>query len=888
MARTLQIAKFTADGTEARREFDRTGDAGERMGDRVKRGAEKMSPALRGVDAAAGVARQKVDGMANSAGSAGTVLRAMGPIGLAAAAGIGAAAVAFSSLQSAARDAVRVIGDIDGAAKQLGVSTDFVQEFRYAVIATGGDISAADGALLSLSRNLGQLNTELGKRAKGALEELGFSAEEIANMENVEEALPRIIERIGDLDSAAAQMAVAQKLGLESVLETLQEGEAGFERLQEQATAAGYVLDRELITRAAELDDEWRLASQTLDLQLKASLVDLAPIFVDIAGAIADASRELREFLDNFKEVERRGRESVNTELRRNGAVAANLLDRFGVEGLQNGDAENGRRMASSFAFVASNGNAASVIDQRRAADLYAYLAQRGDELRGRLAQIEQTGSQIPGAGGGGGGGGGGRTAPTDPEIARLRAFVEQLEEEVATREQLAALASQYPSAARDELQARAALADTMEQLEEARAQGVISSDEELARLQALAQGNFNAAQAEAAHAEAIQRRTAMQQRVDQFAQSVETPLEALRRQEAELYELRRQAAAEGIGISDEAFARGLERINDAYREMAAQQYEASLAGQVLQGIFDGQIKSLEDIEMILVRMASDAVLRELLTGSGVLSGEGGFAGFLSRVGDRFANSITGGEGGLGGLFGSGDGDGEAAAAATNALADAATNAATSLADSLAPSVADAASQVVVSATSTAVESKARDVSSGSLAVLAKSASAAATALAKIVAAAEGDEAAGFVSSIVSSLAGGDGGKGGGKAGGGMAQLFKRHEFAEGGRAELLLLGGQAEVFPADTVDGLRALSRLARVGASAGGQAASGPIAIRLVNESGVALEAAQGEAEIGPDGAASVVVMLRRTVEKEMADGNLDNVMGARFGAKRRRTKR
>lgn len=871
MGRVVQVAKFTSDSSEVRRDFDRIGDAGEKMGKRVKQGANEMGPALRALDAGAGVARQKVEGLAGSAGSAGTVLRAMGPIGLAAAAGIGAAAVAFTALNNGAREAVSTLGKINTEANRLGVSTQALQEWRFAVLGTGAAAEQADAAIAAFAEKLGEATLRRSGGGFDAMRMLGFSADEIGNLRSIEEALPRIADRLAGVASAAEQVRIARELGLEPLLPLLQQGAGAFDRAAESAHRLGYVMDEELLQRAAQMNGEWQQASEIIDLQFKAALVELAPIFLDIAKGIAEASVELRQFLDMFKEVERRGRESVNSELSRNGAVAQNLLDRYGMRITEGGDAARGRRITQSAIYGATGGDAAAVLGEREARDLYAYLVQRGDQLRGRLSELSTP--NAPTLRTGGGGTTNINPTPTDPEIARLRAFVETLEDEAEAREQLARIQAEFPNATREEIAARSALTDQMEQLEEARRRGVIASDEELERLRGLAQASYDAAAGERELAAATARRAEVLRQVQQFSQSVETPREALARQERELRALRDSAAANGVAMSDEDFARGLERIQDQYRELAAAQYEASLAGQILQGVWDGQIRSLEDIEALLVRIASDAVLRELLAGG--VTGEGGFGGFASRVLDRIGVSVTGDEeSNWGNVIG---GASEAAAEQVERLAAAGAQAAGEMAGALAPSVADAAAKVLTSTAATAAEVTATNTATASMVVLTKSAAAAAAALARIAAQEGGGEVVDAIASAFS--------KGGGKAGGGSAMLRTRHAFAEQG-PELLLLGGKADVFPNEAVEGLRMLSRAAqRAAQPAAG--APGAIAINLRNE-GEPLEAADASAQLGPDGTLDVSVLLRRGVAKEFADGNLDNVVGARFGVKRRRVKR
>lgn len=862
MARIVPVAKFTSDSSEVRRDFDKMGDAGERMADRVKRGAQQLSPALRAIDASAGVAREKMESAAGSAGSLGTVLRSMGPVGLAVAAGIGAAVVAITALHNGARDAVRDLGQLNMQAERLGVSTNALQEWRFAVLGTGQAAEQADAAIGSFAEKLGEATLRASGGGFDSLRMLGFTPEDISNMHDIEATLPRIAERLANVADATQQVRIARELGLEPLLPLLQQGAQAFDRAAETAHRLGYVLDEELLQRSAQLNGEWQQASAVIDLQLKAALIDLAPVFVDLAGVIGDAARGLRDFLDAFKEVEDRSTEGVRNATRNAYNTVTAYRRLYDLEADETGRLRTDQLQPTIRRSVDRA--------QDRLFELQAELDRRAATERRittpRLAPGTGTTSITPPG-----------SAPTDAELARLRSFVDQLDAQADAAARLADVQSRFPKAAQDELAARTQLEEQMEQLNAARERGVIGTDAELEVMRQRLQASFDAAQGEREHAAALAARAQIESQVASYRSSVASPEERLRQQLEDLNKLREASRTlPSGGITDEEYERGLRGIREEYEKIAEAQYRASLQGQIFNGIIDGQIRSFDDLLRVFVDLGANAFLEELRSGG--LAG-GDIGGFLGGVGDRIAVGITGDEGAtFGGLFGGGN---DAASRALEELTAGAAGAGKELLEGLAPSVAEGVVKLGISATATGAETVAKNTGTASLVIMTKAANTAAAALAQMAAAAKGDEIASIVTSAF-------GGKGGGKAFGGPLSLGMRHAVTEGNQSEILLLNGSADVLPHDSVEGLKAMLSFARDAARTPAHGGGGgAVNVTLRNESGVEMEA-DAQAAAGPDGSLEVMVMLRRQVSTEMAGGSFDREMRGRYGATPKRIRR
>jgi hypothetical protein len=623
MAKIVQVARFTADGTQVTREFKEMGDAGDRSFDRIKRGAQSIPPAMRAVDASVGVAKDKVSGLAGATGSLGTVLTSLGPVGIAAAAAIGGLTLGFVALQNATRNAVKSLAEIDGTAQQLGVSIETVQEFRFAMLGIGEDAATADAALLAFSRSLGQLNTEIGQRARGALEELGFTDTEIKNLGTVEQALPRIADRIAALDNAAAQAAIAQKLGLEPMLELLQQGSAAFDRAAQQAREMGYVIDTELIRRAGEFDDKWTQAAAAIDVQMKSALVDLAPIFVDLATAIAGATTQIVMFIDQFDALDRKSQATVERNLQRAALAQVDLSARFGLDVAEGGDRERGERILRAHGDHAVYGRAGTattgVRSERDARDMYAALAWRRAQMEVELADRfsnsiggglpTTTTPSAPGA-----------RAGADP-LAQARAFVQALEDERRVREDLLRITGERAGISREEAESIRVLERDLARLNELRAAGVIETDDELRALSAVVQARHDDAQATRDQNAARQAQAEIDRRNQanrSFEQSQETPRERM------LREVQEAEAMRGQGASDESVDRRIAQITREYREFAAAQLQASEAGRLLEGVLRGQIRSMEDLEDAVLSMVQEWAINGVFEALGAIFNGGG------------------------------------------------------------------------------------------------------------------------------------------------------------------------------------------------------------------------------------------------------------------------
>ncbi len=229
-------------------------------------------------------------------GSATTAFESFGAAGIGAAAGV---AVALGALTIAARqaEAALVLGDaIADDAQQIGVSTDLLQEYQYAIAQTGGEAKDAAEAIGSFTKVLGAAQSGLSPKALKGFAALGFSKEELKAFPSVEAALTAVAAKISTLGKESERAAAATKVGLGAMIPAIRAGADEFDRLRKAAHDLGYVLDEETVKALGDLKDKSDAASQVLKVQL-------AQAFSGVASAIVGAKLALADLLIEFNKL---------------------------------------------------------------------------------------------------------------------------------------------------------------------------------------------------------------------------------------------------------------------------------------------------------------------------------------------------------------------------------------------------------------------------------------------------------------------------------------------------------------------------------------------------------------------------------------------------------
>ncbi len=159
----------------------------------------------------------------------------------------------WHDMSKAALDAAGSLGE---TAAQIGVTTNALQEYRYAATQAGVSQEGMDKALAQLTKRLGEA-AQGAKAPTEALSRLGITLDDVKG-KSTGDVLPMIAEGIAKIKDPAQQAAIAVDLfgkAGQSLLPLLSEGAAGVNRLREDAHKLGVVMSEQAIARADEAAD---------------------------------------------------------------------------------------------------------------------------------------------------------------------------------------------------------------------------------------------------------------------------------------------------------------------------------------------------------------------------------------------------------------------------------------------------------------------------------------------------------------------------------------------------------------------------------------------------------------------------------------------------------
>jgi hypothetical protein len=231
---------------------------------------------------------------AGSAGVAGSALAKFGAVGLVAGAALGG----FVEVMKKAGEAVEIAAGFAKLSKEVGVSTDFIQQFNFAARQSDVDVGKADEALKSLNVSMGLVEKGLArKQLANAFAALGFTPEQLRGFKDAGEFLPALADAITKAGNASEQAAIAKRLGVSELLPLLKDGGKAFNRLAQEARDLGIVMDEGLIQKAEEAEKKLKALADITKARANVTFVEFADTLILIKTAFADAERAALHFL---------------------------------------------------------------------------------------------------------------------------------------------------------------------------------------------------------------------------------------------------------------------------------------------------------------------------------------------------------------------------------------------------------------------------------------------------------------------------------------------------------------------------------------------------------------------------------------------------------------
>lgn len=225
--------------------------------------------------------------------------------GLAAGLGGAVAGIGLSQLIGTLRSTASEVANIGSEAERAGISARAFQELGYVAQQNRIPVDALIDGMKELSLRTDELIQTGAGPAAESFHRLGLTAEDLKEqLKKPDELLLTIIGRMEKLDKAS-QIRIADELfggtGGERFVELLDTGAQGIRDLQKEANDLGLIMDDQMIAKAAEVDRQFTLISQTVGTALK--------------GAIVDAAAALSAFINTFNSVQEQTRSTLETNL---------------------------------------------------------------------------------------------------------------------------------------------------------------------------------------------------------------------------------------------------------------------------------------------------------------------------------------------------------------------------------------------------------------------------------------------------------------------------------------------------------------------------------------------------------------------------------------------
>ena len=224
-------------------------------------------------------------------------MRLLGGVVAGIAAGGGIALLINRSI--AAADSIGKLADA------IGVSTDTLQELRYAAGLAGVSTGQLDGALVAFSKRVGEARSGTGTLIT-LLQKMDPAL--LANVQaarTVDEAFETVMRRAASLgntlDRNALLAAAFGRTAGPLMANLIDDGIQSLDALRERARDLGIVLDEELIRNAEKAKDEMDTLGTVISANVTRAVLGLAPALADLSTWLANVAVDTGDAYEKLK-----------------------------------------------------------------------------------------------------------------------------------------------------------------------------------------------------------------------------------------------------------------------------------------------------------------------------------------------------------------------------------------------------------------------------------------------------------------------------------------------------------------------------------------------------------------------------------------------------------
>jgi len=252
------------------------------------------------------------------------------------------ASIGVGSLTAGIKESAEAFDQIAKQADKVGVTTDALQELRYAANRTGVETGALDTAIQRFSRRLAEAGRG-GGVLKKEFDRLGIS---VRDQNGALRSTEAVLRDYADALSATADPQEQLRLAFAAfdtegaaLVNTLRGGAKALEDYAQAARAAGLVVDEQLLRDAERINDRFDELSETISTKLKSAFVSLAGL-VGFSGltqqelqaaktsqAIKDLQQQVGEYQTKIAELQQSNDPTAGAAIEQYQAAIARQLE---------------------------------------------------------------------------------------------------------------------------------------------------------------------------------------------------------------------------------------------------------------------------------------------------------------------------------------------------------------------------------------------------------------------------------------------------------------------------------------------------------------------------------------------------------------------------------
>jgi|GEM_PF-2124564 len=190
-------------------------------------------------------------------------------------------------------------------ADKIGISTDALQEYRFAASLAGVDTKALDMGMQRFNRRVAEVAQGTGE-LKSTLDAYGIAVRDAeGRSRSSEDVLNDLADTIMNAESQQEQLRIAFK-AFDSegaaIVNMLKRGSAGLDEYRQKARQAGIVIEENLLRGAEDAKDALTLLHRTVSANLTRAVITLAPQITDLANRFTEGLPGLFAWVQKFME----------------------------------------------------------------------------------------------------------------------------------------------------------------------------------------------------------------------------------------------------------------------------------------------------------------------------------------------------------------------------------------------------------------------------------------------------------------------------------------------------------------------------------------------------------------------------------------------------------